>query len=241
MSKPLLIIIGADKGGVGKTTVARAVCDYLNAAKINHRAFDSEVPKGVLARFFPRSTEIVDLSITDGQMKIFDTLSPDTATVIDVCAGMLTSTLKTLATVGLLDLVKAGTVELVVMHVIGASVASFAEVKETAAIIAGAKHILVRNHINDSAFFEWDASAADVIKSSGADAVIDIPQLETRANEDIDSAGVPFRTYAANEKSNGEPGGYSFVLRGLTKAWLGQIFPEFDRAGLNKIAIEARS
>ncbi len=31
MAKPAVIVVGADKGGVGKTTVSRTVLDYFNA------------------------------------------------------------------------------------------------------------------------------------------------------------------------------------------------------------------
>ena len=40
MAKPAVIIVGADKGGVGKTTVARTLLDYL-AAHQSHRSAPS--------------------------------------------------------------------------------------------------------------------------------------------------------------------------------------------------------
>jgi hypothetical protein len=46
MAKPAVILVGADKGGVGKTTVSRALLDYLIAHNIPTRAFDTESPKG---------------------------------------------------------------------------------------------------------------------------------------------------------------------------------------------------
>jgi cellulose biosynthesis protein BcsQ len=42
MSKPSVILIGADKGGVGKTTVARSVLDYMASKNVLTRAFDTE-------------------------------------------------------------------------------------------------------------------------------------------------------------------------------------------------------
>src|SRR5580698_776854 len=49
--KPAVILVGADKGGVGKTTVARALADYLTGKNIMTRAFDTESPRGTLQRF----------------------------------------------------------------------------------------------------------------------------------------------------------------------------------------------
>ena len=57
MDRPTVILIGADKGGVGKTTVARTLLDYLTTQEIPTRAFDTEAPKGVLHRFHPKITD----------------------------------------------------------------------------------------------------------------------------------------------------------------------------------------
>ena len=53
MAKPAVIVVGADKGGVGKTTVSRTLLDYFTAHHTPTRAFDSEAPKGTLKRFHP--------------------------------------------------------------------------------------------------------------------------------------------------------------------------------------------
>ena len=46
--KPTLILVGADKGGVGKTTLSRALMDYFVRKNILTRAFDTENPRGTL-------------------------------------------------------------------------------------------------------------------------------------------------------------------------------------------------
>src|SRR5690348_12015958 len=86
MAKPAVIVVGADKGGVGKTTVSRTVLDYFSANNVPTRAFDTEAPRGTLKRFHPEITEIVDMTATADQMKIFDTLNTvsPSVTVIDV-------------------------------------------------------------------------------------------------------------------------------------------------------------
>jgi len=96
MGKPTVILIGADKGGVGKTTVARTLLDYLRKQEVPTRAFDTEAPKGTLQRFHPEVSEIVDVTAVADQMRIFDTVSDSAVTVIDVRAGLLSSTLRAL-------------------------------------------------------------------------------------------------------------------------------------------------
>ena len=75
MAKPAVIIIGADKGGVGKTTVSRTLLDYFNAHQVPTRAFDTEAPRGTLKRFYPDTTEVVDMTQIPDQMKVFDTFN----------------------------------------------------------------------------------------------------------------------------------------------------------------------
>src|ERR1700726_304987 len=116
MAKPAVIVVGADKGGVGKTTVSRTLLDYFSANNVPTRAFDTESPKGTLKRFHPDVTDIVDVTTIPDQMKIFDTLGGAEAkvTVIDVRAGLLSPTLRALRDIGFLDVVKKGQVTLAV-------------------------------------------------------------------------------------------------------------------------------
>ncbi len=95
MTKPAVVLIGADKGGVGKTTVARTFLDYFDHHQVRVRAFDTEAPKGTLKRFHPDLTEIVDINHVPDQMRIFDTVNCTDASVslIDVRAGLLSPTL----------------------------------------------------------------------------------------------------------------------------------------------------
>src|SRR5260370_19093080 len=105
MAKPVVIVVGADKGGVGKTTVSRTLLDYFSANNVPTRAFDTESPRGTLKRFHPDLTEIVDMTTTSDQMKIFDTLNSRTPSVpvIDVPPGLLPPALPSLPDIAFLD------------------------------------------------------------------------------------------------------------------------------------------
>src|ERR1700677_787761 len=124
---PNLILIGADKGGVGKSVIARTLLDYFKARDARYRAFDTETPHGVLARFHPDDTKIVDLTRSDGQMAVLDTLSAAQITLIDMRAGLLSDTLRMLAEIGFLDGIKVNKLRVTVLHVLGANHASFNE------------------------------------------------------------------------------------------------------------------
>lgn len=237
MAKPAVIVVGADKGGVGKTTVSRTVLDYFTANNVPTRAFDTEAPRGTLKRFHPEVTEIVDVTATADQMKIFDTLNTGpSVTVIDVRAGLLSPTLASLRDIGFLEAAKSGQITFAVFHILGPSIASLEEIAETASFMNGAKYFLVKNFINNTSFFEWDQATYNSYFRKIRDATeLTIPKLNEMAYEQVEVASVPFLQFVANKGTKGEAANYSFVLRGYVRHWLGNVWGEFDRIKLTDI------
>jgi len=236
MAKPAVIIVGADKGGVGKTTVMRTLLDYFLARKVPTRAFDTESPKGTLKRFHPDVTDIVDVTKIPDQMQIFDTLSENAVTLIDVRAGLLSPTLTALRNIGFIDAAKKGQITVSIFHVLGPSIASLDEIVETAEVANDVRYFLVKNFINNTHFFEWDETTHASYFKKIKDAVeITIPKLNEMATEQVDLASVPYLTFIANKKPGGESASYSFVLRGYVRHWLGNVWAEYDRIKLTDI------
>jgi len=238
MAKPAVIIVGADKGGVGKTTVARTLLDYFTAHQVATRAFDTETPRGTLKRFHPTLTEVVDMTLVADQMKIFDTLNSSEAavTVIDVRAGVMSPTLKALRDIGFIEAAKKGQITFAVFHILGPTIASLDEINETAAYLGDARYFMVKNFINNTHFFEWDEATHSSYFKQVRDAVeVVIPKLNEMATEQVELASVPYLTFIANKKQSGEPAAYSFVLRGYVRHWLGNVWSEYDRIGLTDL------
>jgi hypothetical protein len=235
MTKPAVVLIGADKGGVGKTMVARTLLDYFAYRQLRARAFDTEVPRGTLKRFHPDVTEVVDINHVPDQMRIFDTVNFTDATIslIDVRAGLLSPTLRALHNIGIIEAAKKGHITFVVFHILGPSIASLDEIIETANYLSDAKYLMVKNFINDTYFFEWDeATYASYFKRVPQAVEIKISKLVEMATEQVELASVPFASFIANKKQGGDPASYSFVLRGYVRHWLGNVWREYDRIGL---------
>jgi hypothetical protein len=238
MAKPVVVLVGADKGGVGKTTVARALIDYFIAHNIATRAFDTEAPKGTLHRFHPDVTDVVDITSTADQMKIFDTLASAAAqvTVIDIRAGLLSTTLKSLRDIGFLDAAKKSQITFAVFHILGPSIASLEEIGDTAEFMGNSSYFLVKNFINNTTFFEWDPATYDSYFKRIKDAAeITIPKLNEMACEQVELAAVSYVSFVANKGRDGEPAAFSFVLRGYVRHWLGNVWAEFDRIKLTEL------
>ncbi len=227
MPKPLIILVGADKGGVGKTTVARALGDWLDRIHVPAREFDTEHPSGDLVRFRPGAVVIDAMAMRD-QMQVFDGVDAERVTVLDIRAGLLSGVLRALDAARLLADVRAGAVNLAVLHVIGPSVASLNEIAEAAKTIGGgAKHYLVKNHVNDTAFDLADDPRYAAAFAQARSVTVEVPKLSEVACEEIQRLGVGFADFAAGSSSR--------TLRGYVATWLDQVCAEFERVGLRDL------
>ena len=221
---PVIVLVGADKGGVGKTTVARAVADYLQA--LEPRLIDTQVPAGDFRGFYPKA-EVLDLTATTGQMQIFD--RPVPLTIIDVGAGLLARTVATLEKVGILNDVRAGTVRVVLLYLLGPSVASLSEVVEANRTISGKLELFfVKNHINATEYYGWDKDSrfGDALAAMKP-RMIDVPQLDEIAAESVQQRGQPFSSFMTDAAN-------SRILRGYVADWMSRIRAELDRVGVGK-------
>ena len=245
MAKPAVILVGADKGGVGKTTVSRTLLDYFTAHQMPIRAFDTESPRGTLKRFYPDITDVIDMTLVPDQMKVFDTLNSAEAavTLIDVRAGLMSPTLRALRDIGFIEAAQKGQITFAVFHILGPSIASLDEIAGTAQYLGDAKYFLVKNFINDTQFFRWDNATHSGYFNKIKDAVeITVPKLNEMATEQVELASVPYLSFIANKQQSGEAAAYSFVLRGYVRHWLGSVWAEYDRIALTDlVASRARA
>jgi hypothetical protein len=237
-----MILVGADNGGVGKTTVSRSLLDFFASRKVTTHAFDTEYPRGALARFHPGITEVIDVTAVPDQLKIFGTIAASSAqvTVIDVRAGLMWPTLRALRDIGAVEKAKRGQLSLAVLHILGPSIASLEEIAETANFLGDAHHFLVKNFVDDTTSFGWDQQTYNSYFNRIKDAVeIKVPKLGETACEEVERSSVPFASFIADRKANGEFASNSFVLRGYVRHWLNNVWAEYDRARLMDL-IDAR-
>ena len=233
--KPTLILAGADKGGVGKTTISRALLDYFARKNVLTRAFDTEYPRGTLKRFYPAIAEIIDLGNVAHQMKLLDTMETSNVpvTIVDLKAGNMTYALDLFERIGVLEAARAGAFNLGLFHVIGPSIASLDEIAEIAHYLPGMNYVVARNFINETNFFEWDAATqrkyfAAIPKAQE----IAVPKLNEMAYEQVDLSGVTFKDFIDNKANDGSPGKFSFVLRGYVRKWCSEIDEQFAHVKL---------
>jgi hypothetical protein len=230
MSKPTVIVVGADKGGVGKTQVTRVLRAYFDrpdlASAPRPRMLDGQYPRGDLARFCPEA-QIVNITDVADQMKIFDAL--EGVTIVDIAAGLLGHMLGACDDAMLFEDVKAGRLNLVLLHVLGPSISSLDEIGDAVRMLGdSARHLIVKNHINATRFFDWDHDSKYAASLRALESItINIPPLDPVANEAVQQLGWPFLSFVESDKSR--------IQRGLVAKWLKTAFAEFDRIGLGQL------
>jgi hypothetical protein len=220
--KPTIILVGADKGGVGKTTLCRILLDYFVRKNILTRAFDTEYPKGTLSRFYPDMTEIIDFSTVSDQMKVFDTLgeAKDRVTLLDLKAGNLSIALRVMDEIGALDAARGGEFNMGVFHVVGPAISSLEEISEVSPFLKGVDYIIARNFVNETKFFEWDQKTyRKYFSKTGSAQEISIPKLNEMAYEQVDLANATLKDFIDNRVENRNGNSSSFVLRGYVRKW----------------------
>ena len=233
--KPTLILVGADKGGVGKTTMSRSLLDYFARKNILTRAFDTENPRGSLRRFYPSTTEVIDLGNVAHQMKVLDTMETANVpvTVVDLKAGNLSYSLDLFERIGVLEAARNNVFNLGLVHVVGPSIASLDEIGEISKYLQGVQYVVACNSINETNFFEWDETTHRKYFSAIPKAQeINIPKLNEMAYEQVDLSGVTFKDFIDNRAADGAAGKFSFVLRGYVRKWCNEIDAEYARVPL---------
>ena len=238
-----MIVVGADKGGVGKTTVSRTLLDYFSANNVPTRAFDTESPRGTLKRFHPDITEIVDMTTTSDQMKIFDTLKRRALGHRDRRPRRTA-----VAGAGL-----AARHRLPRRRQVGPD--HLCRVPYTRPLdrlagrdrrdreFHGRREIFPGEELHQQhQFFEWDQATYNSYFHRIKDATeLTIPKLNEMAYEQVEVASVPFLKFVANKGAHDEAANYSFVLRGYVRHWLANVWSEFDRIKLTDLVGSGKS
>lgn len=229
---PTLIVVGSQKGGVGKTTTARLLTHWLENQNRNYFCYDTESPNGSLARFYPEVTAIVDVNETAGQMQIFDPLlskQENSTYIIDLRAGIMFDFIDKMENLFIMKDVRKGAFRMFFLHLLGASLESIQEVKQTMNSFEGASHVVVRNLGAGGEFEAWTASdtRAEFLNNGGIE--LTIPPLDPVAYRAVDQSSSRYNDFMQNVYADGSNANHSYILRAYVRHWLLQCDLQMDK------------
>lgn len=226
-SKPRLILTHGEKGGVGKTTVARVIADFLNARDIEFRAFDAEGPLGQLLRFHPNETAPVDVSDAASVAPVLDYLMDGggkPVALVDLGARSGADVKSWLYRGGALEEAEADRLGITVVYVLGGAVDSVGHLKECfAALGRDADYIIVKNLGVAPKFEIYDQSKIrEELQAIGARETT-FPALDPAVYQSVDRASVSFTAFSENQGGN-----FGFTERRYCRTWLRECFAALE-------------
>ncbi|MBV8816730.1 MAG: hypothetical protein JO022_00160 [Acidobacteriaceae bacterium] len=225
--KPRLIITHGEKGGVGKTTIARIIADYLGSRDLAFRAFDAEGDTGQLLRFHSSETSPIDMGDAASVSPVLDYLmdgSGKRLALVDLGARSGSELKSWLYRGGALEEAAGGKLGITVVYVLGGAVDSVGHLKECfQALGRDANYVIVKNTGVATRFEVYDQSKIrEELMKVGAKE-ISMPALDQAVYQSVDRASIPFSAFADN---NG--GTFSYTERRYTRTFLRESFSALD-------------
>jgi hypothetical protein len=223
-----LVIAHGEKGGVGKTTVARVLADYLQARKLPFRAYDAEGATGQLMRFHPESTLPIEFTDAASISPVLDHLMDGGnahLALVDLGARAGSDLKSWLYRGGALEESAAGRIGVTIVYVLGGAVDSVGHLKECfAALGKDVKYLMVRNLGVASHFGVYEQShVRQELLSAGAQEMA-LPALDATVFQSVDRASIPFSAFAESTTGN-----FGYTERRYCRTWLRECFAAFDQ------------
>lgn len=221
--------IGGEKGGVGKSVLARLLAQYHIDNNKPFKAFDGDLSHGALARFYNQFTEVVDLSDTECADRIFEVASEDGCDVIvDLAAQSNRPLNRWIEEVGLLELCEEMGIKLTFWHVMDDGTDSVRLLDRMITTHGDqADYILVRNHGRGSNFSAFNESDARVKAEAAGALVMDLPALNSNCMRKIDQINASLWA-AANNKNDASGPTLGMMERQRVRMWLKRSYEQLD-------------
>jgi hypothetical protein len=219
--------VGGEKGGVGKSVVARVLAQRFVDKSTPFAAVDGDLSSGSLVRFYRDFTQPVDLQLPDSADQIMDrALGSDRRVLVDLPAQSARSLWSWLTGANVLDFAREMGIGINFWHVSDGGFASVSEIERSLALFGDRlQHVVVKNHGRGRDFGQFEQSDAKRRLDELSGKVIELPELDATAMHKMDRLGASF--WAAINQGEGES-----ALRPLerqrVKLWLERCYRELD-------------
>jgi hypothetical protein len=223
VDRPRLVLTHGEKGGVGKSTVARVLADFLNSRNTQFRAFDAEGSTGQLLRFHPGETSAVNVASAASVAPVLDYLMEPGGkrlALVDLGARSGEEVKSWLYRGGALEEAESGRLGITVVYVLGGAVDSVGHLKECfGALGQDVNYVIVKNYGVAGKFDVYDQSNVrkDLLAAGARE--IAIPELDGTVYQSVDRASISFSSFADGQNPN-----FGYTERRYCRTWLRECF-----------------
>jgi len=222
--------IGGEKGGVGKSVVARLLAQYWIDRGRPFAGVDADSSHGALVRHYGDFSHFVDLSQNDSADQILDrALGGERRVLVDLPAQSAKALDAWLTGANVLGLARELGTPITFWHVSDGGFASVGQIDKALDRYGDrVGHVVVRNHARSKDFSQLNAAPAMSKLAGLAGGLLDLPELDASAMYKIDSAGLSY--WAGAHSTEGEAA-LKPLERERVKLWLGRAYAELDKLG----------
>ena len=226
-------LIGGEKGGVGKSLVARVLAQYFIDKAIPFMGFDTDRSHGSLLRFYHEFASSVDVDDYGSLDTIVEAAAenPGLRILVDLAAQTHAPIVKWMDESGVLDTISELGLHLAYWHVMDSGKDSVDLLKKLLDRFgARLNYVIVLNQLRGETFDIFEKSG-EKDRALGLNAkIITLRKLHEPVITKIDAVSSSF--WAAQNKSSSEPNGLGLLERQRVKVWLRNVYDQLDTVGV---------
>jgi hypothetical protein len=225
--------IGGEKGGVGKSLVARLLAQYMIDKEIPFLGFDTDRSHGALMRFYSgyASPVLVDRYEALDAIVEAAVAQPERRILVDLAAQTQEPLIKWMDESGVLDLADEGNFAINYWHVMDAG-------KDCADLLTKLldrfdgrlRYVVVLNQLRGDDFSIFRQSGAEARALGLGARIVSIKHLHDGVINKIDASSSSF--WAAKNVADKDTTGLGLMERQRVKIWLKNAYEELDAAGV---------
>lgn len=218
-----IVLIGGDKGGVGKSTCARTLAEYLKAKGVSFRAYDGDDTNPTFLRYWQEAHRLSTKTTKGFEPLVNNIESPEPVQLVDLGAGTSIIFGQFADKADFFGLVGDNGVRVTLVFLLVPSADSIGLLK-TIAEQYGDKlaYVIVRNNAVSGSWDLWEQSKTrTALQALGAEELT-MPALDAEAFSACDKNSL---TWSAAQTSTA----LTLVGRSYVKRWFRAMSEEFDR------------
>ena len=227
--------IGGEKGGVGKSVVARLCAQYCIDRNIPFVAADADGSHGALLRFYANYTRAVDLAEFESADTIVglatEAAAPDRRVIVDLPAQSDRLLAAWINEAGVLDLAADSGVGVVFWHVIDDGKDALTTLDRLLARYGDkARYCVVKNLGRGRDFSLFDRSETRATAERLGAGLVELPELHAAAMQKIDRLDASFWSAVHGSTPEGADA-FTRMDRQRVKVWLQASFDQLAKLG----------
>jgi hypothetical protein len=231
--KSSILLIGGEKGGVGKSLVSRALAQYFIDCSVPFVGFDTDRSHGALMRFYSDYASPILIDRYEALDHIVETAveQPGIRVLVDLAAQTHAPLVAWMDDSGVLDLAQENDLRISYWHVMDTGRDSVDLLRQVLDRFQDRlNYVVVRNQLRGNDFSNLEKSGLLDRLSSLGGRVVEVKQLHQSVIQKIDAKD---RSFWAAKQSSAEYGaGLGLMERQRLKTWMNHVFAEFNAAAV---------